>query len=93
LVNTVDLDGRSALWAAARAGDADSVNLCVQHGGDLKLMDQRRDAFSAGAGVGPLYKFNPVDPRSISNHSVSFRAHAVRLKAPGFFNSCLEPGM
>lgn len=51
LVNTVDLDGRSALWAAARAGDADSVALCVRHGGDLKLMDNRRDAFSAGAGV------------------------------------------
>ena len=51
MVNTVDLDGRSALWAAARAGDAVSIDLCIQHGGDLKLMDARRDAFSAGAGV------------------------------------------
>jgi hypothetical protein len=32
MVNTVDLDGRSALWAAARAGDAESCIMCVQHG-------------------------------------------------------------
>jgi hypothetical protein len=51
LVDTVDNDGRSALWAAARAGDGISIELCVAHGGDLKRMDARRDAFSAGAGV------------------------------------------
>ena len=47
----MDADGRSALWAAARAGDAVSVRLCLAHGGDTALMDARRDAFSAGAGV------------------------------------------
>ena len=41
-----------ANWAAARAkGDAVSVRAGPRHGGDTALMDARRDAFSAGAGV------------------------------------------
>ena len=50
-VDHADADGRTALWAAARAGDATSVRLCVERGGDVDRKDARREAFSAGAGV------------------------------------------
>jgi hypothetical protein len=50
-VDHADADGRTALWAAARAGDSMSISLCVERGGDVDKKDARRDAFSAGAGV------------------------------------------